>query len=544
MLTPAELAQRLDQRFRVLTGSERGAVERHQTLRAAIDWSYDLLTEPERRVLERLSVFAGGFTLAAAEAVAAGPDVDTFDVFELLAALVARSLVVADSEGTGTRYRLLETIRQYAQERLDASGDTARTRGAHARYYAGFVETVAPGFVGPDELDWLARLVRESDNLRVALAWTAEAGDADSALRILSLERSHVLVASEIGQLFYAAAEPVLAIPGIDAHPQYPIALVCAAMRCSSLADYEQAARYCDEAEAAERRLQVPPSTEVWGARSWVALGQARTDEHQEAAARMVELSRANGDHVMLAVALGQRAMSRSLRGEDLDEAITEVDEALEIARRLGAPSLLVSALAFSTFVVADVHPDRARVLMEEAVRIKELRSVRAPLYSIAGDVAERLGDRRLGLEYFTLGMDEMSWIGSSEMVGRMLQRIGLLIADDEPENGALITGAARRRSVGYTMTTRVVDRWERVMADLDAALGEQARHELQARGAAIDDREATRSRVRPPPVCSTCGRGRARRSPRVSPAPTRPNTICAHGRLPRGARRRVLRIG
>jgi hypothetical protein len=73
-----------------------------------------------------------------------------------------------------------------------------------------------------------------------------------------------------------------------------------------------------------------------------------------------------------------------------------------------------------------------------------------------------------------------------------MLQRIGLLIADDEPENGALITGAARRRSVGYTMTTRVVDRWERVMADLDAALGEQARHELQARGAAMDDREAT----------------------------------------------------
>ena len=120
MLTPAELAERLDQRFRVLTGIERGAVERHQTLRAAIDWSYDLLTEPERRVLERLSVFAGGFTLAAAEAVAAGPDVDTFDVFELLAALVARSLVVADREGTGTRYRLLETIRQYAQERLDS----------------------------------------------------------------------------------------------------------------------------------------------------------------------------------------------------------------------------------------------------------------------------------------------------------------------------------------------------------------------------------------------------------------------------------------
>ena len=137
-----------------------------------------------------------------------------------------------------------------------------------------------------------------------------------------------------------------------------------------------------------------------------------------------------------------------------------------------------------------------------------------------------------------------MGWMGSSEMVGRMLQRIGLLIADDEPENGALITGAARRRSVGYTMTTRVVDRWERVMADLDAALGEQARHELQARGAAMDDREATALRVRPPPVCSTCGRGRARRSPRVRPAPTLPEHHLRPWPSSSGCSSPVLRIG
>jgi predicted ATPase len=114
-MTPAEL----DRRFAVLAGGRRGAVERHQTLRAAIDWSFELLTEPEQALLGRLTVFAGGCTLQAVETVCSGEGIDSGAVFELLASLVARSLVVAEESGPQSRYRLLETIRQYGEERLD-----------------------------------------------------------------------------------------------------------------------------------------------------------------------------------------------------------------------------------------------------------------------------------------------------------------------------------------------------------------------------------------------------------------------------------------
>ena len=113
MMTPAEISARLDERFRLLTGGSRTAVERHQTLRQAVDWSYDLLARGEQEMLNRLGVFAGGFTLDAAEAVISGDGIDALDVFESVASLVDKSLVVADQSPGDTRYRLLETIRQY-----------------------------------------------------------------------------------------------------------------------------------------------------------------------------------------------------------------------------------------------------------------------------------------------------------------------------------------------------------------------------------------------------------------------------------------------
>ena len=139
-LAPAEIAQRLGERFRLLTGGSRTAVERHQTLRAAVDWSYDLLDERERTVLRRLAAFAGGFDLEAAEAVTAGDGVDPIDVVDRLEELVEKSLTVASGGGPITRYRLLETIRQYAQERLEEAGESDVIRGRHARYFLTLAE--------------------------------------------------------------------------------------------------------------------------------------------------------------------------------------------------------------------------------------------------------------------------------------------------------------------------------------------------------------------------------------------------------------------
>ena len=184
-MTPAEIAARLDDQFRLLSSGRRTAVERHQTLRRAIDWSYDLLSDDERRVLQRLSVFAGGCTLDAAEAVAADDDIDALDVLEHLATLVRRSLVVADQLGEQTRYRLLETIRQYAQDRLEESGETDAVGRRHATHYSSLAEEAGPHLRAADQLAWIARLAPEIDNLRVALAWSLDHDDLDLALPLV-----------------------------------------------------------------------------------------------------------------------------------------------------------------------------------------------------------------------------------------------------------------------------------------------------------------------------------------------------------------------
>jgi predicted ATPase/class 3 adenylate cyclase len=211
-----KINERLDDRFRLLTGGSRTALPRQQTLRALIDWSYDLLTEGERALLRRLSVFAASFTLEAAEAVGADP-VDSSqspvvsedeglpslttdysllpsdDVVELLTRLVEKSLIQYEEESGTGRYRLLETVRQYARDRLLERGEDGAARERHGRYYLQLAEEAEPHLRGPEQVNWLARLEAEQDNLRTALAWyhpepggaQGLTGDADAAVRLV-----------------------------------------------------------------------------------------------------------------------------------------------------------------------------------------------------------------------------------------------------------------------------------------------------------------------------------------------------------------------
>ncbi|MHC3472538.1 AfsR/SARP family transcriptional regulator [Streptomyces sp. 7R007] len=183
MLTPRQIADRLDDRFRLLTSGSRTVLPRQQTLRAVVDWSWELLHEEERDVLRRLSVFAGGCDLAAAEAVC-GPA-----ALEALGSLVDKSLVVAAPSGEGEmRYRLLETVAEYAAERLDESGDRAATERAHLTYYRELARSTEPLLRGPGQLTAIARLEREYENLRTALRRAVAARDEQEALcLILSL---------------------------------------------------------------------------------------------------------------------------------------------------------------------------------------------------------------------------------------------------------------------------------------------------------------------------------------------------------------------
>ncbi|MGW7292554.1 AfsR/SARP family transcriptional regulator [Streptomyces xiamenensis] len=212
-LTPRQIAARLDDRFRLLTSGRRTVLPRQQTLRAVVDWSWDLLEEPERTVLRRLSVFAGGWTLAAAEAVCAdGRTVTSGQVLDLLGSLVDKSIVLADTgahttdttdevdgapgpdstpgsdsapgtdDGTGARYRMLETIHEYAAERAaEHPAERAATRARHTAHILRFVRRAEPRLRGPGQLHWFARVEADLDNIRAALRRALRAADRDSA---------------------------------------------------------------------------------------------------------------------------------------------------------------------------------------------------------------------------------------------------------------------------------------------------------------------------------------------------------------------------
>ena len=198
LLTPQQISARLDDRYRLLIDGSRTALPRHRTLHAAIAWSYDLLSEPEQATLRRLAVFAGGCTLEAAERVCCGeqtvgsddpPPADSSvpptDLLDLVGRLVDKSLVTVDLSGTEGRYSMLDTIREYALERSEASGEAHATRRRHAKYFLGLAERVEPELYGPDQAIWADRLAMEHDNFQAALAWALGAGaDAVTALRL------------------------------------------------------------------------------------------------------------------------------------------------------------------------------------------------------------------------------------------------------------------------------------------------------------------------------------------------------------------------
>jgi len=172
-LSLESLAARLDDRFRLLRGGSRGAAPQQQTLKATLDWSYDLLGEPERILLRRLSVFAGGCSLEAAESVCAAPPLSPEAVLDLLTLLVNRSLVQFDDADDAGRYSLLETVRQYGHELLVAAGDAETSRARHLDWYGALAAQAAAAWHGPHEGTWLRRLESDYDNLRAALTWSS-----------------------------------------------------------------------------------------------------------------------------------------------------------------------------------------------------------------------------------------------------------------------------------------------------------------------------------------------------------------------------------
>jgi predicted ATPase/class 3 adenylate cyclase len=244
-LSVNEIAARLNDRFRLLTSGDRTALPRQQTLRASIDWSYDLLTADERELLRRLSVFAGGWTIDAAEAVAVGGKVDKENVVDVLTNLVEKSLVVLEPEGQ--RYRLLETVRQYTHERLEKSGERDQICARQLHFYLALTEKARPELVGPQQGAWLVRLDLERENILGAHAWCEHAeGGGELGLRLVSAVRRYWIIRGLLG-LGYRVTVEALAREGAQER---------SFARCRALSDAGQLSSFMGRYAEAETYLQ------------------------------------------------------------------------------------------------------------------------------------------------------------------------------------------------------------------------------------------------------------------------------------------------
>jgi tetratricopeptide (TPR) repeat protein len=342
---PAEgIAARLDDRFKLLTGGPRTALPRQQTLRAALDWSHDLLSLSEQALLRRLAVFAGGWTLEAAESVCAGETVASREVLDLLSALVNKSLVLLEDAEDGPRYHFLETVRQYARGRLEMAGETVQVRDRHLAWCFALAEQAEPALVGAEQEVWLGRLEAEHDNVRAALAWVGERGAVDLGLRLAGALWRFWSVRGYLSE-GRQWLEMALAGKGPAAPEARARALNGAGNLASSQGDHARAVALHEKALALWREL----GNRQGIAGSLNSLGNVayQQGDYMQAAALYEEslaLKRELGDKWSIAAALNNLGAVASEQG-DYARAVALLEESLVLKRELGDKQGIAASL-------------------------------------------------------------------------------------------------------------------------------------------------------------------------------------------------------
>jgi len=377
-----QIAKRLDDRFKLLTGGSRTALPRQQTLRALIDWSYDLLSEDERALLRRLSVFAGGWTFEAAETIC-----NNEDVLEYLPQLVNKSLVNVKDDGDEPRYFLLETIRQYARDKLLENGEGERTRDRHLDYYLKMAETARPELLQREhELEWLNRLENEYDNIRTAIEWGLS-DDPFAVIRMVYLLLFFMMTKSHSGEGRRWGRE---ALKRID-----------------------DGRTLTDEEKNQKGRLLSSLSILSFS----MGDNQATIRESNQA----LPLLRPANDKWYLALTLGFRAAADFLTG-NADIAISATEEATRLAEEIGDKYVLGAVLSSSSRVEAFARGDfaRAYAIHERACELLKEHGNRwtyaITLYGL-GNIAIALKDFETARKKFNLAMQIMQELGSKRNV-------------------------------------------------------------------------------------------------------------------------------
>ncbi len=490
-LTVQQIAERLDDRFRLLTGGSRTVMPRHQTLRAAIDWSFDLLPDEERAVLWRLSVFSGVFTLEAAEAVCAAGEVETFEVLDHLTRLVEKSLVFRQAD----MYRILETVRGYARERSLEAGESEGAYARHRDWYLELVRQAAPAFFrGPESAPWLDRLEAEHDNLRAALAWSiTEPGGAAAALELVAglwrfWEIRGYLVEGR------QWLDRVLALSA-DISPLRADALTGAGILAAAQGDHVAAVRYHEQSLRLHQELGNASSVR-YGLNN---LANATLHSGDPARARVlyeqvVELS---GDHDPQGVpfALVNLADVADRQG-DYEAAKGYYEKALEAVGDKG--DAWASAYALGSYgQSAARHGDHelARDRYQRALTIyRDTGDERgeARVMTLLAELASAQGDDATarGLIYDALRI--RCRLGDSQGICAALERIsGAATADDADRAARILAAAsAMRERTGARLSLKDQAQIDQQLATLQNALGSDRfqRAWREGRASSLDD--------------------------------------------------------
>jgi predicted ATPase/class 3 adenylate cyclase len=416
----AQICARLDQRFRLLTGGSRNAMPRQQTLQATVDWSFGLLTQPERSTMTRLSVFAGGFDLEAAEAVCVSDTVDALDVLDLLGSLVAKSLVIADHSPQAVRYRMLETIRQYsAQELLRAEGDdeVLRIRDRHAGYYLSLAEAGAPALSGHGQREWLHRFDAEWDNLRSVFEHVAAEDRADDLMRLGVWLDRFILTRGHAEVLGYL--RPVLDRTDLPASPLQAEAMgtggrLLGLLRRSDVDELAAARAYGERALGLARAVgdqhAEVNALETLGASSYADGDMAASRAFAE---RALAIARVLGDDQLISECLQMVAGTTA----DSDGRRRLHAEALACARKVG--DVLMESAELENLSSVELHAGR----IEESARYLEQAAALAD--QIGGDFLVYLTRSNLGLLRLIQGQtaEAVPLVRSALLLGRRMGR-------------------------------------------------------------------------------------------------------------------------
>lgn len=476
-LTPTDLVARLDDRLRLLSRGRRGSTERHRTLRAVIQWSYDLLTAPERKLFLRLSTFAGPFDLAAAERVAADVALDVDEIDDLLGDLLERSMLMVESGPFGRRFRLLETMRQFAAERLSERGHADLIAARHTQWCLDEVTRIHQLLTGPAEIEGVARLGELWADLRAAVDWACATGDREIAYALVHPVATEVSLRSqhEIGDW----AERLLAVTPRDDEEQLIIGLTWAAHRYQQTRDHDAYERLVD-------RYGAPDHPLIRYARAYVVDAD---DVLVELAPRAVtELRRLGADHLAEHTEIHAAGpLLTAGRFEEVDALVTRLAGRY---RAHGPPTFLnwtLVTLGYSALFQG--RHDQAEQYFDEAASIDlpdGTMSVNKPVETRA---AFRRGNRARAFQILCSHIDEL--LATDNMMGVAavcVEFINMMVAMERLPDAARMLGYLETTGDFGALASRtiVADAAGKVAANTDHTPGQQ-----QAAGRDLDQRQA-----------------------------------------------------